>query len=46
MKKFLYILAVVVATSMTFTACTEEAIEPQKENGTGSGSSGNDPIKP
>lgn len=45
MKKFLYILMFAVVSSMAVTSCTEENIEPTKENGTNNGGSQNDPIK-
>jgi len=48
MKKFLYILLFAVVCSASFTSCTEEVVAPTQEtNGTGgSGSNGEDPIKP
>jgi hypothetical protein len=35
MKKFIYILLVSVAASLSFTSCTEEQVEPKSENGGG-----------
>jgi hypothetical protein len=41
MKKLFYILLLTVATSMTFSACTEEEITPRTETVGGGG--GSDP---
>jgi hypothetical protein len=46
MKKVLYILALVFVSSLAFTACSEEVVEPKvEETGGNGGSTGTDPIK-
>lgn len=35
MKKLIYILLIAFTASTTFTACTEEEIQPQKEQRSG-----------
>jgi hypothetical protein len=45
MKKILYTLLLLVTIATTFTACTEEVVEPKVEETTsGTGGSGTDPI--
>jgi hypothetical protein len=45
MKKILYILLFSVVSSMSFSACTEESVEPKQEDGgTSGGGTGNDPL--
>jgi hypothetical protein len=34
MKKILYILMLVAVSTVSFTACTEEAVTPKTEDGT------------
>jgi hypothetical protein len=47
MKKFVYILLFAAVSSMTISACTEESVEPKKEDtGNTGGGTGGDPIKP
>jgi hypothetical protein len=47
MKKFLYILLFATVSSMSISACTEESVEPKKEDsGTTGGGTGGDPVKP
>jgi hypothetical protein len=46
MKKILFILAMAVVTSVTFSSCTEEVVTPKSENTAGDGSGSTDPIKP
>lgn len=41
MKKILYILAIVVSTSLVLTSCTEESVKPKTGTENGGGS---DPI--
>jgi hypothetical protein len=38
MKKMLYILALVFSLATTFTACTDENVKPQTNEGGGGGS--------
>lgn len=40
MKKILYIIVIGVATMLTASSCTEEAVDPKLENGGGGGSTG------
>jgi hypothetical protein len=42
MKKILYILAVVLTTSLTFSSCTEDDVTPRTELAGGGGS--HDPL--
>lgn len=35
MKKFIYAALVMIATAMTFSACTEEEVKPSTEFGPG-----------
>jgi hypothetical protein len=42
MKKFLCTLAIVFALTTTFTACTDENVQPTTQEG-GSGGGGHDP---
>ena len=47
MKKNLYILLFVAVSSVSFSACTEENVEPKQEETTGGNNGGgNDPICP
>lgn len=41
MKKLLYVLALVVLTSLSFTGCTDENIQPTSQEG-GSAGGGDD----
>ncbi|MDH4057627.1 MAG: hypothetical protein OEU76_02630 [Cyclobacteriaceae bacterium] len=44
MKKFMYILAIAFAASISFTACSEEEVTPKSELENGGGT-GSDPIR-
>jgi hypothetical protein len=45
MKKIIYILLVAIATSLSFTSCTEEEVTPNSElRNAASGGGGSDPL--
>jgi hypothetical protein len=46
MKKLLYILALIVAVSVTMTSCTEENVAPKTEAENNGGGGSVDPFKP
>jgi hypothetical protein len=47
MKKILYVLMLALVSTLSFSACTEEAVTPKTEEaGSGTGGGSNDPIKP
>jgi len=48
MKKILYLMLFVFVSAISISACTEEVVAPTQETGTtnGTGTTGNDPIKP
>jgi hypothetical protein len=47
MKKFLYVLLMIMSTAVTLSSCTEEEVKPNIDLGTGSegGGYGHDEVK-